>query len=61
MKRYLLLIILLLIPFVVQAEDFEYTIKSKVTLEGKELEGNDFTFDLIDVDDNIIQTTTNDT
>ena len=60
MKKLLFLFILLLLPVIVLAEDFEYTIKSKVTLEGKELEGNDFTFDLYDIDGNLIQTKKND-
>ena len=57
MKKYLLLL-LLLFPFVVSAES--YTIKTKVDVEGKELEQGEFIFNLKDQQGNIIQTKTND-
>lgn len=57
MKKYILLL-LLLFPFVVNAES--YTIRTKVSVEGKQLEEGEFLFNLIDKDGNIVQTRKND-
>ena len=61
MKKYLLLL-LLLIPFNVFAENFTitYDINAKVELKGKALANEEFTFELRDYKDNVIKTTTND-
>ena len=64
MKKYLLLLLLLL-PFSVFAENTiiqnaPYTIKARVNLEGKEIEAGEFTFELRDEKGNVIDTSSND-
>ncbi len=56
----LLFLFFLLIPFCVFANDFEYTIMSKVNNDNKDIEAEEFTFQLIDSDGNVIQTKMND-
>ena len=55
-----ILLIFLLIPINVFAEDFEYTIKAKVNINNKDIEEDEFTFQLIDSNGNVIQTKKND-
>ena len=57
MKKYLLLLIAL-IPFTVFAQN--YTIKTKVGVEGKTIEEGEFVFNLLDKDGNVVQTKKND-
>ena len=59
-KMLLFILLFLLIPVYVSAEDFEYTIKAKVSVIDKEIEEEEFTFDLIDSDGNVVQTKKND-
>ncbi len=61
MKRILVLILLLVIlfPFDVNAESFEYQIVVDVDLENRDIKEDEFTFELIDSDGNIIQTKKN--
>lgn len=63
MKKYFLLLLLLL-PVGVFAEGglypAEYTIQTKVNLQGKELEEGEFTFELRNEQGNVIETATND-
>ena len=62
-KRKYLLLLLLLLPLYVYADNgvnFDYTIETRVNLEGKELEAGEFTFELRDHKGNLIETATND-
>ena len=64
MKKYLLLLLLLL-PFSVFADNTvipnaPYTIKARINLEGKELEAGEFTFELRDDSGKVIDTASND-
>ena len=56
----LILFFIMFIPFVVKAESFKYQIVVNVNLENKELEENEFTFELIDSDGNLVDTKKND-
>ena len=60
-KRLLLILLFfLLMPVYVLAADFEYTIKSKVNLSNKNIEEDEFTFELIDSNGEVIQNKKND-
>lgn len=60
----ILLMIILVLPIFVYADNMSYQIETKVTLEGKELEANEFTFELYQLENNgketLIDTKTND-
>ena len=62
MKKYLLLLILLLIPFGVFAApvEYPYTIETYVNLQGKDIEAGEFTFELRNDKGEVIDTATND-
>lgn len=58
--KKLLLIMIILFPVIAKADGLSYTIKAKVDVDGINLDGGEFTFDLIDSDNNVIQNATND-
>ena len=57
--KFYLLILLLMFPFIVKAEAFEYQIVVDVQVEDKEIEKDEFAFNLIDAEGNVVQTKKN--
>ncbi len=58
--RIVVFLLIMLLPMIVFADNYEYEIKIKVELENKDLENEEFSFQLLNSDNEVVQTTKND-